>query len=160
MNLHTASSTGERQLGLCILVSVSPPSSFSTELAATTKDMAKEERHEDGTIESRFELIQQMEPDNEVDEGIADDDLPDILGLSKRVTASRKRKERHKIVDLTKEALTPEPDGDINHPPKRSRGELPSAEEVQCKETLPQELQDFEKYDIIFFPIHHGGMEH
>lgn len=48
---------------------------------ATTNDTAKEKRHEDGTIEvifpntthdpiteSRFELIQQEEPDNEVDD--------------------------------------------------------------------------------------------
>ncbi|KAM6513148.1 hypothetical protein FALCPG4_015615 [Fusarium falciforme] len=121
---------------------------------ATTKDTAKEGRHEDGTIkvmlpnithdpitESRFELIQQMEPDNEVDEGIpdegdeGDDDLPHIEELSKRFTASKKRKERHKLIDLTEEALSPGPDGDINHPTKRSRGELPSAEEPQWTAT-------------------------
>ncbi|KAM5359505.1 hypothetical protein ACJZ2D_014440 [Fusarium nematophilum] len=198
---------------------------------ATTKDTTKEERHEDGTIEvilpntthdqiteSRFELIQQMEPDNEVDDGFADegdDDLPDIAELSKRVTASRKRKSCYKLIDLTEEALSPRPDGDINHPTKRSRGELPSAEEVQWtatadevlkqlqpegqslkdsvlqfimevlfaifwphhednksarvthplwfnadEETLPQELRDFENYDVIFFAIHHKGIEH
>ena len=198
---------------------------------ATTHDAAKKERHDYGTIEvgflnttydpiteSRFELVQRTGPDNEVDDDITDegdDDLPDILGLSKRVTASRKRKTRHKTVDLTKEALTPEPDGDINHPTKRSRGELPSAEEVQWtatadevlkqlqpkgqslkdsvlqfimevlfaifwphrgdnksarvahplwfnadEETLPQELRDFENYDVIFFPIHHKEIGH
>jgi hypothetical protein len=121
----------------------------------TTKDAAKEERHQDVTTEaispnithdpineSYFELIQQMEPDNEADEGIADegiadesdegdDDLPDIVGVSKRLTASMKRKSPHKLIDLTEEALYPGPDGNINHPTKHSRGELPSAEEVQ-----------------------------
>ncbi|RSL40683.1 hypothetical protein CEP54_016049 [Fusarium duplospermum] len=159
-----------------------------------------------------------MEPDNEVDEGIpdgGDDDLPDIAELSKRATASKKRKERHKFIDLIEEALSPGPDGDINQPTKRLRGELPSAEDVQWtatadevwkqlrliderlndsvlqfiievlfaifwprhgdnktarlthplwfnanRKTLPQELRDFEKYDMIFFPIHYEGMEH
>ncbi|KAM6513309.1 hypothetical protein FALCPG4_015746 [Fusarium falciforme] len=198
---------------------------------ATTYDAAKDGRHGSGTIEvslpntthdptteSRFKLIQKMELDNEVDYNVTeegDDDLPDIVKLSKRATASRKRKSYPKLFDLTKEALTPEPDGDINHPTKRSRGELPSVEEMQRtamagevleqlqpkgqrlkdsvlefimevlfaifwphhgdnksarvthplwfnadEETLPQELRDLEKYDVIFFPIHHKEMEH
>ncbi|KAH6705741.1 hypothetical protein EV126DRAFT_175199 [Verticillium dahliae] len=28
------------------------------------------------------------------------------------------------------------------------------------EQTLPQELRDFENYDVIFFPIHHKEMEH
>ncbi|KAF3342155.1 hypothetical protein VDGL01_12586 [Verticillium dahliae] len=198
---------------------------------ATIHDAAKEERHNDVTIEvaspnttqdptneSRFELVQQMEPDNELDDGVADEgdgDLLDIEELLKRATASRKRKACPKILDLTKEALTPRPDGDINHRTKRSRGELPSVDEVQWtatadevlkqlqpegqrlkdsvlqfimevlfaifwphhgdnksarvthplwfnadEQTLPQELRDFENYDVIFFPIHHKEMEH
>lgn len=74
-----------------------------------------------------------MEPNNEVDNDITDegnDDLPDIMKLSKRAMASRKLKSCPKLFDLTKEALTLEPDGDINYPTERSRGELPSAEEV------------------------------
>ncbi|RMJ05016.1 hypothetical protein CDV36_014320 [Fusarium kuroshium] len=193
----------------------------------TTKDIVKEERHEYGTIEvslpntthdptteSRFEL---KEPDNEADDGVideGDDDLPDVADLTRRAIASKKRKSRHKLIDLTEEALSTGPDGHINHPMKRSR-QLRSAEEVQWtatadevlkqlqppgqrlndsvlqfmmdvlfaifwlqhgekkaarvthplwfnadEETLPQELRDFEKYDIVFFPIHHRELGH
>jgi hypothetical protein len=85
-----------------------------------------------------------MELDNEVDDGVTDegdDDLLDIVELSKRATASRKRKSCPKLFDLTKEALTPEPDGDINHPIKRSRGELLSVEEVEWAATADEVLK-------------------
>ncbi|KAM6506826.1 hypothetical protein FALCPG4_018647 [Fusarium falciforme] len=88
-----------------------------------------------------------MEPDNEVDDDVTDegdDDLLDIVEISKRATASRKRKSCPEIFDLTKEALTPEPDGDINHPTKRSRGELPSVEEVQWTATADEVLKQLQ----------------
>ncbi|KAM6506857.1 hypothetical protein FALCPG4_018678 [Fusarium falciforme] len=139
---------------------------------ATTYDAAKEEREDDGTIEvfspntthhpttkSRFELIQKMEADNEVDDVTdkGDDDRVDIVELSKRATASRKRKSCPKLFDLTKEALTPEPDGGINHPTKRSRGELPSVEEMQLTATAGEVLEQLQpkgqrlKYSVLEF---------